>query len=96
MTPCLCGEPNCRGIVTGFERLPFELQMQYMVPHHKTHGHVLGHIIHDLPKLENMLRHQAPDRFPEYQQALKVLYTKSAEFQKTIGPSVAPSPDWNH
>jgi hypothetical protein len=94
MEPCLCGEPNCRGIVTGFERLPLDLQMKYILPDHKPYGRVLAHIVHDLPELEDILRQQSPARFAEYQRALKVLYAKSAEFQKTIGPSRAPSPDW--
>lgn len=94
MGPCLCGQPNCRGVVTGFERLPRDLQMSYMLPSSKPYGRVLAHIIHDLPDLEEIMRVQAPDRYAEYQRALKGLYAKSAKLQKTVGPSHAPSPEW--
>src|SRR5258706_1454249 len=94
MGPWLCGETDCLCVVTGFERLPLELQMKYILPASKPYGRVLAHIVHDLPRLEEILRQQSPKRFAEYQQALKGLYGKSAELQQTIGPSRPPSPDW--
>jgi len=93
MAPCLCGEANCRGIVTGFEALPHELQLPYFLATGAARGRVLAHIVHDLPALENELKQSAPDLYPEYKEALINIYNKSAEFQRIIGPSHAPSPN---
>jgi SET domain len=92
MMPCLCGEANCRGTITGFEGLPLDLQLKYVLATGNTPGRVLAHIVHDLPHLETILQSKAPDEFRAYQRTLQQLQAKSTEFQGTLGPSTAPLP----
>jgi hypothetical protein len=93
MSPCLCGVENCRGIVTGFEALPRDLQLPNVLANGAARGRVLAHIVHDLPTLEGELQQRAPSLYEDYKEALINIYNKSAEFQLIIGPSHAPSPN---
>ncbi len=90
MKPCLCGEPNCRGTITGFERLPLELQLKNVLAKGNAPGRVLAHILHDLPDLERTLEQELPAEFVAYQRTLQQLNAKSNELQAVIGPSKAP------
>jgi hypothetical protein len=86
MNPCLCRESNCRGAITGFNRLPFELQRQAILPNAEFQGRVLAHILMDMPALINILQRAAPLAYLQYLDVLHRQVTLSTHFFKAVHP----------
>lgn len=72
---CLCGEPNCRGSISGFDRLPFELQQQALL-----NRQVFAHMVHDLPVLEDWLAQHHAQLYADYLSALQQQLELSARW----------------
>jgi hypothetical protein len=88
MTPCLCGENNCRGTITGFNRLPFDVQRAAIRPDAEFPGLVLAHILMDMPALVNILQQASPLTYLQYLDVLHRQVTLSMQFFKAAHPGL--------
>jgi hypothetical protein len=88
MTPCLCGESNCRGTITDFNRLPFNLQRQAILPNAEFQGRVLAHMLMDMPALIKILQHASPLMYLQYLDVLHRQVTLSMQFFKAAHPGL--------
>jgi hypothetical protein len=86
MTPCLCGESDCRGTITGFNRLPFDVQREAIRADAEFPGLVLAHILMDMPALVRILQQASPLAYLQYLDVLHRQVTLSMRFFKAAHP----------
>ena len=81
MSPCMCGETNCRGVISGFDVLDLETQMQIMAPETGPKGRVLAHILNDVPAVAEALKQKYPELYQEYKATLDQQFALSAQIK---------------
>ncbi len=80
---CLCGEPNCRRIISGFDALTLDVQLSQLFPESGPQGRVLAHILNDIPELVERLRAH-PTLYREFRRVLQQQLELGAQrYQRT-------------
>ena len=83
---CLCGEANCRGLLTCFIQLPRELQQQEMLRRVPLSGTIPAFILNEAPELVAELARVAPDLYEPFQAALASQLRLAEEFEADYDP----------
>jgi hypothetical protein len=81
MGKCLCGEPNCRGMVTGLDALPQDQQLKFLLPDGQFEGKAFAHVVRDNPNLALKLR-DYPQTYDHYLDALEQQLQISERLEK--------------
>ncbi len=88
MEPCMCGQPNCRHKITGFDVMPLDLQLDAITPGNVVQGKVLAHILHENPALVDRLRRTSPSAYAQYLEVLQQQMALTAEIaRRRHGPN---------
>ena len=83
---CLCGEPNCRGLLTSFIRLPRELQRQELLRRTPVSGTIPAFVLNESSELVAELKAAAPDLYETFQEALTEHLALAEEFEEDYDP----------
>jgi len=84
MSPCLCGAPKCRCMITDFDRLPLALQLDAILPDSQLQGRVPAHLLLGLPTLTATLRSVSPRAYKVYESALHQQLAMSGVLHSTL------------
>jgi len=90
MTPCLCHSEHCRGVITGFHRLPLDLQREAILPQGDLQGRVPAHMMMELPTLIRVLQQSSPGQYSAYLNVLQQQMALSKKFFTTARRKVQP------
>lgn len=82
MSPCLCHEPNCRGVITAFDRLPPDLQLQAALPDNGLYGCVLAHMLPGMFSFLNSVRQASLIAYTNYLDVFQQQLALSARFHR--------------
>jgi hypothetical protein len=82
MGPCMCGQPNCRGTIYGYEASPLDIQLGAIFAEGPARGRVLAHVLEYLPDLVERLRREDPELYDSYVDALDNLKRRAAQLHQ--------------
>lgn len=78
---CLCGQPDCRRVLTDFASLPRERQLQMVLTREPVAGIVPAFIVNESPALVRELQSRAPDLYASFQAALAAQWRLAQQFE---------------